>query len=399
MRCSDISSEPSGCDREIDDSTMRDVYIVGVGLHPFGRFGDKDVIEIGREAVVNALTDAGISWRDIQAAYCGTVFAGPMAGNKVLARVGLTGIPITNVENACASGGAAMRAAYEAIGGGFCDVAIAFGMEKMPKGFIAGNPNDWFATMGLAINPQYFALKARWHMANFGTTEEHLVKVSVKSHKNGALNPFAMYQKEMSYEQIARSAMVNDPLRLLMLCSPNEGGAAVVLSTKEFAQRHTTKPIKLAAIVLKSPLYGTAEVPHISLSAKVEAPTVTMTASQQAYETAGIGPEDIDVVELQDTDSAAEIIYTEELGLCARGEGPRLLDEGATELAGRIPVNPSGGLLSKGEPLGASALGQVAEIVWQLRGEAGPRQVRDPRVGLTHVYGAWGSSAVSVLQR
>jgi len=193
--------------------------------------------------------------------------------------------------------------------------------------------------------------------------------------------------------------MVNDPLRLLMLCAPNEGGAAVVLSTREIAQRHTTKLIRLAAVILKSPLYGTAEVPHISVSARGEAPTVTMTASKEAYEMAGIGPEELSLVELQDTDSASEIIYSEELGLCPRGEGGRILDEGATEITGRIPVNVSGGLLSKGEPLGASALAQVAEVVWQLRGEAGPRQVKDACVGLTHVYGALGNCAVSILQR
>src|SRR5438477_1871341 len=345
---------------------MREVCVIGVGLHPFGRFGGKEVVEIGREAVVSALNDAGINWNRVEAAYCGTVFAGPMAGNKVLARVGLTGIPIMNLENACASGGSALLCGYQAIAGGFCDVALAFGMEKMPRGFIAGNPDDWFATTGLAVNPQYFALKARWHMANFGTTEEQLVRVSVKNHRNGALNPFAMYRREMSYEEIANSQMVNDPLRLLMLCAPNEGGAAVVLATKEIAKQQTTKLIKLAAVVLDSPMYGTVEVPHISVSARVESPTVTMTASKEACDAAGIGPEDLDLVELQDTDSASEIIYSEEIGLCERGAGGRLVDEGATEIGGRIPVNASGGLLSKGEPLGASALGQVAEVVWQL---------------------------------
>lgn len=345
------------------------------------------------------MDDAGVPWQKVGSAYCGTVFAGPMAGNKVLARVGLTGIPIVNVENACASGGSALRQAYQSVAGGFSDVALAFGMEKMPKGFIAGNPKDWFAVMGLAVNPQYFALKARWHMSTFGTTEKQLVQVSVKNHRHGALNPFAMYRKVMSFEEIAQSQMVNDPLRLLMLCAPNEGAAAVLLCSKQIARQYTASPIKLAAIVLDSPLYGTAEVPHISVSARVEAPTVTMTAAQEAYETAGIGPQDLDLVELQDTDSASEIIYTEELGLCQRGEGGKLLEDRATEIDGRIPVNVSGGLLSKGEPLGASALAQVVEVVWQLRGEAGPRQVDKARTGLTHVYGALGNCAVSVLQR
>ncbi|MBX3276963.1 MAG: thiolase family protein [Acidobacteria bacterium] len=377
---------------------MRDVYVIGVGLHPFGRFGDKDVIEIGREAVVAALEDSGVAWKDVESAYCGTVFAGPMAGNKVLARVGLTGLPIMNLENACASGGSALRLAFQDVASGFCDIALAFGFEKMPRGFIAGNPNDWFATMGMAVNPQYFALNARRHMADYGTTEDHLVRVSVKNHRNGALNPYAMYRKVMSYEEIANSTMVNDPLRLLMLCAPNEGGAAVVVASREAAKRYTTRLIRLASVVLKSPLYGTAEVPYIAVSSQVEAPSVTRTASEAAYEAAGIGPGDLDLVELQDTDSAAEIIYSEELGLCGRGEGARLLDDGATEIGGRLPVNPSGGLLSKGEPLGASALGQVAEVVWQLRGEAGARQVSDARVGLTHVYGALGNCAVSILQ-
>jgi acetyl-CoA acetyltransferase len=376
---------------------VREVYVLGVGLHPFGRFGDKDVTEIAREAVLNAIRDSGLSWPLVEAAYCGTVFAGPLAGNKVLARVGLTGIPIVNVESGCASGGAALRAAWQAVAGGFCDIALAFGMEKMPRGFISGNQNDWFAIIGLGVNPQYFALKARWHMSTFGTTEEQLIQVSVKNHRNGALNPFAMYRKEMSFEEIARSPMVNDPLRLLMLCAPNEGSAAVILSTKRVARQHATKLIKLAAVVLDSPLYGTAEVPHISVSTRVDVPTVTMTAAREAYEQAGIGPQELNLVELQDTDSASEIIYSEELGLCSRGEGGRMLADGATDINGRIPVNVSGGLLSKGEPLGASALAQVAELVWQLRGDAGARQVKDARVGLTHAYGALGTCTVSVL--
>jgi len=376
---------------------VREVYVLGVGLHPFGRFGDKGVIEIAREAVLNAIKDAALGWRQVEAAYCGTVFAGPLAGNKVLARLGLTGIPIVNVESGCASGGAALRAAWQAVAGGFCDIALAFGMEKMPKGFISGNQNDWFAIIGLGVNPQYFALKARWHMATFGTTEEQLIHVSVKNHRNGALNPFAMYRKVMSFDEIAQSPMVNDPLRLLMLCAPNEGAAAVILSTKKIARQHATKLIKLAAVILDSPLYGTAEVPHISVSTRVEAPTVTMTAAHEAYEQAGIGPQELNLVELQDTDSASEIIYTEELGLCSRGGGGRMLADGITEINGRIPVNVSGGLLSKGEPLGASALAQVAEVVWQLRGEAGARQVKDAHVGLTHAYGALGTCAVSVL--
>lgn len=379
---------------------MTDVAIIGVGMHKFGRFEGKEAFEMGRAAAADALNDAGVDWKSIQAAFSGSVFGGP--GDAIVQELGLTGIPVVNVSNACATGGSALTLGYQAVAGGFYDMVLAFGFEKMPRGFIAmAGPGNipWAGLTGLLINPVYFAMKIKRHMAEYGTTEDQLVKVSLKSHKNGSLNPNAMYQKVMSYEEIANSTIVCDPLRLFELCAPNEGGAAAVLCSLDVARRYTTKPIIVAASAFKTRLYGTAEVPHLSRSARIKAPTPVMEAAKLAYEQSGIGPEDVDVCELQDTHSGDEIMHCEEVGLCKPGEGGKLVDEGATEIGGRIPVNPSGGLISCGEALGASGLRQVHEIVLQLRGDAGARQVEGAKVGLTQVYGAPGVSSVIILRR
>ena len=236
-------------------------------------------------------------------------------------------------------------------------------------------------------------------MNEYGTTVDQLVKVSVKSHKNGALNPNAMYQKEMSYDEILNSPVVCDPLHLFMLCAPNEGAAAAVLCSKERARQYTSKPVMIAASEVRSAKLVSDRNLGVHYAGKVKKPNVIERVSRAAYEAAGIGPEDLSLVELQDTDAASEIIYSEDLGLCKEGEGGRLVDEGATEINGRIPINVSGGLISKGEPVGASALGQVHEIVLQLRGEAGARQVNNARTGLGHVYGGGGYSCVTILKR
>jgi len=384
---------------------MREVAIIGVGIHKFGRFGDeKTGYEMGRDAVIDALKDAGIEWKLIQAGYSGSVVG--RFGDAIVQDLGLTGIPVMNVSNACATSGSAVTLGYQAVAAGFYDVVLAFGYEKMPRGFIAiADPGAsgmgllWFGTIGLLVNPLYFAMKIRRHMEEYGTTEDQLVKVSVKSHKNGSLNPNAMYQKALTYEEIAESRMVCDPIRLYELCAPNEGGAAVVICSMDVARRYTANPVRIAASVFKTRLYGTAEVPHIYRSATIKAPTPVMEAAKAAYESAGIGPEDLDVAEVQDTHSGDEIMHCEEVGLCPPGEGGRLLDEGATEIGGRIPVNTGGGLISCGEALGASGLRQIHEIVLQLRGDAGPRQVKDAKVGLTQVYGAPGVSSVIILKK
>lgn len=382
---------------------MREVVIAGVGIHKFGRFPDKSFEQLGQEAISMALKDANMNFKDIQSAFCGHMNGGTGAGVRTLAGVGLTGIPTMNIESACASGANALRLAVEGVATGLYDVSLAFGVEKMPKGFMRMTSfPQWQMLSGLAINPIVFALKAAWHMNEYGTTEEQLAKVAVKNHKNSVLNPYAMYQKELSMEEILKSRMVCYPLRLLMFCAPDDGAAAVIVCSKDVAKKYTRKPVTVAALETGLAQYGTwqstAGAGDVGHSAKIINTEVTTILAKRAYEKTGIGPEDLDLVELQDTDAASEIIYSEELLLCKPGEGGRLLDEGRTEITGDIPVNVSGGLLSKGEPSGASALGQIVEVAWQLRGDAGPRQLPNARVGLCHVSGAAGNAAVTILK-
>jgi acetyl-CoA C-acetyltransferase len=379
---------------------MREVCIIGVGIHRFGRFPEKTFIDLGAKATLEALKDAGVGWEKIQAAYCGSVYSGSGAGSNMLAEVGLSGIPIMGVEAACAAGGVALKTGYQAIAHGEYDMVLTVGFEKMPRGFIVSPRfQEWERQMGLGVNPIWMALAAQRHMAEYGTTVDQLAKVSVKSHRNGALNPNAMYQKALSYEEILNSPMVCDPLHLLMLCAPNEGAAAAILCSKEKTGQFTNKPVTIAACELRSAMHVSDRNLGVHYAGTVRKPTVIERVSQVAYEVAGIGPWELSLVELQDTDVGSEIIYSEELGLCKEGEGGRLIDEGATEIHGRIPINVSGGLLSKGEPVGASALGQIHEIVLQLRGEAGPRQVSKAKTGLSHVYGGGGYSCVTILKR
>jgi len=384
---------------------MREVVIAGVGIHKFGRFEDKSFEQIGQEAIRMALKDANnMSFKDVQIAFCSHMHGGTGAGHRTLAGIGLTGIPIINVETACASGATALQLASQGIAAGLYDVAIAFGVEKMPRGFMRMTSfPQWQMLSGIGVNPIVFALRATWHMAEYGTTEEQLAKVSVKNHKNSVNNPYAMYQKELTMEEILNSRMVCYPLRLLMFCAPNEGAAAAILCSKDIAGKYTSKPLSIAAVCTGVAPYGTwqsnAGAGDIGHSTRIQNPEITATLAKEAYEISGIGPEELDLVELQDTDSASEIIFTEELGLCLPGEGGRLIDEGRTEIGGDIPVSVSGGLLSKGEPTGASALGQVVEVTWQLRGEAGPRQIPDAKAGLCHVTGAGGNAAVTILKK
>ncbi len=378
---------------------MRQVSVIGVGIHPFGRFPEKTFVDVGAKATLDALKDADIGWKEIQAAYCGSVYSGSGAGSNMLSEVGLSGIPIMGVEGACAAGGIAFKLAYQAIAHGEYDTVLAVGFEKMPKGFIVSPRfQEWEKNMGMGVNPIWMALAAQRHMSEYGTTVDQFVKVSVKSHKNGAMNPNAMYRKVLSYDEILNSPMVCDPLRLLMFCAPNEGAAAAILCSEERARKRSRR-VMIAASEVRSALYASDRNLGMKYAGRVRKPTVITRVAQAAYEAAGIGPGDLSLVELQDTDVASEIIYSEELGLCKEGEGGRLVDEGATEITGRIPVNASGGLVSKGEPVGASALGQLHEIVLQLRGEAGPRQVHGAKVGLGLVYGGGGYSCVTILKK
>ena len=381
---------------------MREVSIIGVGIHKFGRFDDEPYTKIGLDATTMALRDAKLEWKDIQIAFAGCMYLPATSGVRTLTQLGKTGIPITDVESACASGGTSLRLASLAVGSGEYDFALALGLEKMPRGFMDPTQlyEDWQIKIGLSQNPMYWALMARRHMAEYGTTIEQIGKIAFKNHKNSVYNPYAMYQKEFTLEEILNSRSVNDPITLLMICAPNEGAAAAVICPKDMAHKFTTKPIDIAACVHTVAKYAADfRVPAKSLSAKVSPPPVSKFTADKAYEVAGLGPEDIDVAEVQDTDAFCEIQAYENLGFCRVGEGGRLIDEGITEVGGKIPVNTSGGLISKGEPIGASHLGQIFQLVQQLRGEAGAVQVANAKVGLGHVLGAGGNCGVTILKR
>ncbi|MGH7785952.1 MAG: thiolase family protein [Candidatus Binatia bacterium] len=373
------------------------VEIAGVGLHPFGRFADKTVVELGVAAVRQALGDAEVGRGGFQAAFCGTVYSGVAAGHKVLTAVGMTGMPIINVEAGCASGGAALGLGVEAIRSGRCDTVLVFGMEKMPKGIIRSSFFEpWREAAGLAVTPAYFALRAQRLMRDSGVTPEHLAQVSVKNHRHGVHNPYAMFRKEFSLESVLASPIVCAPLTLYMLCSPNEGAAAVVLRR---ARGASAGQVVVRGAALRSHLPGSVLGEHTPMSGLIDDDLASPTelAARAAYDEAGIGPQDLDVVELQDTDSARELLSYEELGLCPKGGAGRCIAERRTEMGGAMPVNPSGGLLSKGEPLGASALGQIVELYWQLRGEAGARQVSGARLALGHTVGRGANASVVIL--
>jgi len=376
----------------------RAVAIAGVGIHPFGRFDGKGVVDLGVEAVRMALENSRVDRRRVQAAYCGTVYSGVAAGHRVLTALAATGIPIMNIEAGCASGGAALQLGVEAIRSGQYDCVLVFGMEKMPRGIIRSSFwEPWAEQMGLSPAPAYFALRAQRLMRESGVTREQLAQVSVKNHRNGVDNPYAMFRKPFTLEQVLASPVVCDPLTLYMLCSPNEGAAAVLLRPAAGVPRE----VIVAAAILRSHLPGNVLGEHTPLCGLTDDDVTSPTelAARAAYEAAGLGPEDLDVVELQDTESGRELQSYEELLLCRRGECGKWIANGHTERGGELPVNVSGGLLSKGEPLGASALGQIVELYWQLRGEAGSRQVPQARVALAHTVGRGANASVVLLRQ
>jgi acetyl-CoA acetyltransferase len=371
------------------------VEIAGVGIHPFGRWGEKTATAMGVDAVRAALVEAGLApgERSFQAAFCGTAYGGVAAGHKVLGALALTGIPIVDVEAGCASGGAALMLAAGAIRAGQYNQVLVFGIEKMPKGIIRSSFFEpWREEAGLAATPAYFALRAQRLMRESGVTKEHLARIVVKNRRNGVHNPDAMFRKEVTVDEVLGSRLVCEPLHLFMLCSPNEGAAAVVL-------RRGPGGVQLRAAALRSHLPGSVlgeATPMSGVDDREILPPSTL-AARAAYEEAGIGPGDLDVVECQDTDAARELLAYEELELCPRGTAGVWAESGHTGPTGPLPVNPSGGLLSKGEPLGASGLGQVVELVRQLRGTAGTRQVPDARIALAHTVGRGANASVTVL--
>lgn len=379
----------------------KDVAIIGIGIHPFGRTDQLSGLEQGAYATREALRDAGVKWSDIGVAFGGSHDAGN--ADSMTNLLGLTGLPFINVNNGCATGGSSMMSAVSAIRSGMADLAVAVGFDKHQRGAFNPEPADyglpdWYGATGLMITTQFFALKAQRYLYEHGISEAALVKVSQRAFRNGALNPNAWRRQPMSYEEIAQSMPVDLPLRKYMLCSPAEGGVALVLCSAAKARQYTTTPVILKAAVVRTRLYGSFEVFSPGIAAQA-APAPTVMAAHAAFEEAGVGPQDINVLQLQDTDSATEIIHMAENGFCADGEQERLLNDGDTEIGGCLPINTDGGCLANGEPIGASGLRQVYEICLQLRGQAGARQVPgQPKLGYTHVYGAPGVSAVTILQ-
>jgi acetyl-CoA C-acetyltransferase len=381
---------------------MDDVAIIGVGMHPFGRFGAKPAIEMGAEAVRAACSDAGIQWTDVQFAFGGSCEVDNP--DAVVGLLGLTGIPFMDVYNGCATAATALQLTAEGIRSGRFDIGVAVGMDKHDPGAFTADPVDynappWYGEIGHFLTTKFFGMKANRYMHDHGISHRTLARVAAKAYRNGALNPNAFRRKPMEEDDILSSRMLNYPLTQYMFCSPDEGAAATVLCRADLARRYTDTPIYLRAAELRTRRYGSFEV-HSSWSAVEQDDAPTVYASKAAYEQAGIGPEDVDVIQLQDTDAAAEVIHMAENGFCADGEQEQLVADGATEIGGPLPVNTDGGLIANGEPIGASGLRQVHELVHQLRGTAGDRQVPgNPRVGYAQLYGAPGTAGVSILSR
>ncbi len=376
-----------------------DVAIIGVGLHPFGRF-DKTAMQMGAEAIQLALKDAGINWKDIQFGFGGSYeVSNPDAVTRL---VGLTGITFTNVFNACATSASAIQQTADTIRLGTYDIGIAVGMDKHPRGAFTDNPAklalpQWYAENGQFLTTKFFGMKANRYIHDHAISQATLAKVAAKNFRNGEKNPNAFRRTPISEGDILNSSMVNYPLTQYMFCSPDEGAAAVIMCRGDIAHRFTDKPVFLRASEIRTRRYGAYEV-HATSAPVEEDVSPTVYAAKAAYERAGIGPEDVDIAQLQDTDAGAEIIHMAETGLCKDGEQEQLLAEGGTEIGGSIPVNTDGGLIANGEPIGASGLRQMHELVRQLRGEAGDRQVPgNPKFGLAQVYGAPGTASATIV--
>lgn len=391
---------------------MYGVAVIGVGMTQFGKFLERSLKDLTREALDNALKDAGIDKKQIQCAYVGNAMAGIVTGQEcirgqvVLRAYGIEEIPVINVENACASSSTAFHLAWLSVASGMYDIVLALGVEKLYH----EDKKVSFRAIGSAVDVEvmesiksalettkgeggagekrsmfmdFYAMLARMHMQMYGTKKEHFAKIAEKNHYHGSLNPHAQYREVYTLEEIMNAPIVAEPLTRLM-CSPiGDGASAVILCNANLAYKFTSNPV-----------YVSASVVVTGKDRDFNEPDIVERCAKKAYEMAGTGPEDLDVIEVHDATSAAELIAYEELGLCGKGEGAKLVEEGATKLGGRIPVNTSGGLVSKGHPVGATGTAQIAEIVWQLRGEAGKRQVENARVGLTqNGGGAIGNEA------
>jgi acetyl-CoA acetyltransferase len=378
---------------------MSDVYILGTDMIKFGRFPERTVPELAAESALGALDDAGVTIQDIQAMWSGNLGqAAAMVGQRTLQEIGQTGIPVVNCANACATGATAFRDAWLAIKAGVYDLVLAVGSEQMGRGLLGGAgggkgiPKE--GLLGSGTMPAVFAEAGMEHSRKYGTTFEQFAKVSVKNHHHSTLNPKAMYQIETPLETVMNSEMIAYPNTKLM-CSVNVDGsaAAVIASEKKAKELGWDRAVRVKASVLSSDPWQERDLVMPDVN------TCTRLAAKSAYDMAGVGPDDIGLVELHDCFATAEILHYENLGLCADGEAGRLIDEGETALGGRVPVNVSGGLLSKGHPLGATGIANIYEVATHLRGEAGKRQVEGARLGMTHVIGLGSACAIHILEK
>jgi len=362
---------------------MTDVHVVGVGMTRFGKHPDSDATDLGSAALLEAIDDSGIDARLIESAYVGHVFQGMVTGQRILAQVGLAGIPLANVENACSSGATAIREASLAIRAGENDVVVAIGTEHLTSKFsgaLTPDPSDPEAAVG-ATMPGVYAMRARRYMEEFGMTREQLALIPVKNKANAAKNPLAHFRKEITVQDVLDSRPIADPLHLHD-CSPvTDGAAAVVMMSDTAAKRYANgRGVRLAASALRS---GSVDVTPTSMTYE----PLTWATAKDAYERAGIGPEEVDFAEVHDCFSIAEVLRVEGLGLFEQGMYPAALERGEANIGGRLPINPSGGLIGKGHPLGGTGVAQVVEVVRQLRGESGDRQIDGARVGVAHCRG------------
>ncbi|MFF0450708.1 thiolase family protein [Streptomyces sp. NPDC004609] len=378
---------------------MRDVVIVGADMVPFAKHRHRTLADLGATAVRGALKDSGVDRRDIQAVYSGNVVGGMLVGQRIVRDLGLGSIPVVNVENACSSSATALREAFIAVGAGLYETVLVIGAEKLTS--LGGGPlplaeEDHEVAAG-QIMPAVYAMRARRYLYENALTPADLAEVSVKARRHGKLNPYAQYRKETTVEEVLASRPVATPLTLFMSCPNGDGAAALVVTAAENAHRFDAPPVRIRASVLHS-----GELTHGFRDMTI--PQITVHGAAEAYEQAGIGPEDLDVVEMHDAFAIAELLYYEALGLAKRGDAVSLLRSGATTFGGTTVVNPSGGLLAKGHPIGATGAAQAVEIVWQLRGQAGDRQVEGARLGLTHATGGGmsgvdhGACAIHILE-
>ena len=378
---------------------MADAYIVGVDMIKFGRFPEKSVPQIGSEAALLALDDCGLTIQDMQALYCGNLGqASGMVGQRILQEIGQTGIPVVNVANACATGATAFREAWASVKADLYDVVLAVGVEQMGRGLLGGGGGSRGISkeglLGSGTMPSVFAEAGMEHTRQYGTTFEQFAKVSVKNHHHSTMNPKAMYQIETPLETVMNAEMISYPNTKLM-CSVNVDGSAAAVICSERKTRELglmDRAVKVRASVLTSDPWQERDLVMPDVN------SCTRKAAAAAYEMAGVGPDDVDLIELHDCFATAEILHYENLGLCGDGEAGRLIDDGDVALGGRVPVNVSGGLLSKGHPLGATGIANIYEVSTHLRGDAGKRQVEGARIGLTHVIGLGSACGIHILE-